>query len=191
MLVGDQAQIEPALAAAGGAVGDRIEHLPLHPASDDGRDARRGPAQKAGQLHQPLLATAGRAQGRRHRQRRQHRRHGRRRPAAATIPQRRPPARHRRHHADAQGPVRPHRRRRQRQSRSRSTCTSTASWEHLRPAHPAARAADDRPDERRLRGSQGQRPGQGHARPLQRAARSAISSSATSKAATSTAAPAT
>ena len=104
----------------------------------------RGPAQEARQLHQPLLATARRAQGRRHRQRRQHRRHGGRRPAPAALPARTcagpasPPSCRR-----LQGPVRPARRRRQRQPQAGAPVPVRRHGQHLRQAHPPA--ASSRP----------------------------------------------
>ena len=149
VLVGDQAQIEPLLGRRRPRprpAGD----LPLHAGRHHGRNARGGPAQEARQLHQPLLATAGRAQGRGHRQRRQHRGHGRRRPASALFLKnvRRPGIAAVMPHS--QGPVRAARRRRQRQPQAGAPVPVRRHGQHLRPAHPAARKPDHRPDERRL-----------------------------------------
>ena len=53
------------------------------------------------------------------------------------------------------GAVRPHRRRRQRQSQAVTPVPVRRHGQHLRQAHPAPRAADHRPDERRRGRSQG------------------------------------
>ena len=141
VLVGDQAQIEPLSCRCRRrprSPGD----FPLHQAIGMEESPGGGPAQEARQLHQPLLAAAGRAQGRRHRQRRQHRGHGRRRAAArlflknvnrpgiaAVMP-------------TLQGPVRADRRRRQRQPQAASTCSSTASWA---ASSPSTSSRSDKP----------------------------------------------
>ena len=59
--------------------------------------------------------------------------------SAAALPQERPPARHRRRHADPARPVRPARRRRQRQSQAGASVSVRRHGQHLRQAHsPAA-----------------------------------------------------
>ena len=168
VLVGDQAQIEPLLAAAGD-VARPPRDFPLHPGHHHGGDAGRGPAQEARQLHQPLLAAPGRAQGRRHRQRRQHRGDGRRRLSSAAASSR-----------TSAGPASPPSCR-----RCKGPCVLLDVGANVspKPEHLfqygvmgsifakhilQTRQADHRPDERRLRGSQGPRPRQGNPRPVQR-----------------------
>ena len=141
VLVGDQAQIEPLLAAAGGAPRPPRDLSTAADSRRHGRVARSRPCKKpdnsisrcwqllAEQARSMAIVSAGNtgamvAGGL----------------LLAAVPQGRPPARHRRRHADRQGPVRHHRRRRQRLPASRSTCSSTASWAAIFAKHILARS---------------------------------------------------